>query len=148
MSLESAALAALAAYTAEAGPDPAPYFAATGGPADHIAALEELPALPAAYVVLGDIDNGGQRLITGRQQAQTEWLEVWIATGQTLDALGATAATEARAALDAADAALLALRVDGYHPLEKRGGRLIGYDHGVLWRVAYYSALTYTPLRS
>ena len=146
MSLESAALAALAAYIApEAEVE---FFATTGGPADHIAALEELPALPAAYVVLGDIDNGEQRLSTARQQAQTEWLEVWIATGQTLDALGATAATEARTALEAADDALLALRIDGYHPLEKRGGRLIGYDHGVLWRVAYYSALTYTPLRS
>ena len=146
MSLESDALAALAAYIApEAEVE---YFATTGGPADHILALEELPALPAAYVVLGDIDNGEQRLSTARQQAQTEWLEVWIATGQTLDALGATAATEARAALEAADDALLALRVDGYHPMEKRGGRLIGYDHGVLWRVAYYSAMTYTPLRT
>lgn len=145
MSLESAALAALAAYIAPGAE--VEYFATTGGPADHMA-LEELPALPAAYVVLGDIDNGEQRLSTARQQAQTEWLEVWIATGQTLDALGATAATEARTALNAADDALLALRVDGYHPLEKRGGRLIGYDHGVLWRVAYYSALTYTPLRT
>lgn len=146
MSLETSALAALAAYIAPGAE--VEFFATTGGPADHIAALEELPALPAAYVVLGDIDNGEQRLSTARQQAQTEWLEVWIATGQTLDALGATAATEARTALDAADDALLALRVDGYHPLEKRGGRLIGYDHGVLWRVAYYSALTYTPFRT
>ena len=82
MSLESAALSALAAYTTEIGENPPPFFVTTGGPADHIAALEDLPSLPAAYVVLGDVENGEQRLATARQQAQTEWLEVWIAVGQ------------------------------------------------------------------
>lgn len=143
MSLESAALAALAAYIAPNAE--VEFFATTGGPADHILALEELPALPAAYVVLEDFDNEPNSLATSPplRQRQTERLAIWIAVGLTLDAVGATAVTEARAALDAVDAALLGLEVSGYSPLEKAGGRLIGYDHGTLWRVVYYVADTY-----